>query len=216
VLAGASGPAPAPTQAVPGGAGHVPVVGQTGGVPTVSGVSAAASATAAAAPAPTTTTPQSSVAGQLAASLRTLAGRADGVHVMTVRLHPDELGPVRLVARLTGNDVHLSVTTSTVAAAEAVTAAGPRLHDALAASGLTASGLNVDHDAALAGQGAAGQQLGQGTPNGSPDAGAGGRSGSAHQGRGADGSSGGRHRLDVGPAESASRHPSARTLDLHV
>ena len=99
-----------------------------------------------AAPTPTPA-PQTSVAGQLAASLRTLQGREDGVHVMTVRLHPDELGPVRIVARLTGNDVHLRVTTSTVAAAAAVSEAGPRLHDALAGSGLTATGVSVDHDA---------------------------------------------------------------------
>ncbi len=114
-------------------------------------VTAAASATGSPPLAdPASAAPQPGVAGQLAAGLRTLAGREDGVHVLTVRLHPDELGPVRVVARLSGTDVQLRVTTSTVAAAAAVTEAGPRLHDALAAAGLSATDVSVDHDAGLA------------------------------------------------------------------
>ena len=132
---------------------------------------------------------------------------------LTVRLHPDELGPVRVVARLTGNDVQLRVTTSTVAAAAAVTEAGPRLHDALAGAGLTSTGVSVDHDAGLA------QQFGQGA-GASADPRAGGQGGTSHRGprptadplpRTAIGGS----TPSPAPARPA-RHPEARSLDLHV
>lgn len=192
--------------AAPMSAGHQDV-----GVPTVSGVSAAASATTAAAPAPTTTAPQTSVAGQLAASLRTLAGRDDGVHVMTVRLHPDDLGPVRIVARLTGTDVHLRVTTTTAAAAAAVTEATPRLHDALAGGGLTTTGLDVDHDSDWSGQ-----QFGLGgrpSADGREGARSGAGSGRSHPAPHWGGSVGG---VDIPLAPPPARHPTARSLDLHV
>ncbi len=144
--------------------------GQSAGVPTVSVVSTVAAAAPVAGStalgASDGTSAQPGVAGQLAASLQSLRGREDGVHVLTVRLHPDELGPVRVVARMTGNDVQLRVTTSTVAAAAAVTEAGPRLHDALAGAGLSATGVSVDHDAGLA------QQFGQGAGASDPRAGA--------------------------------------------
>ena len=155
------------------------------------------------------------MAGQLAASLQTLRDREDGVHVLTVRLHPDELGPVRVVARLTGNDVQLRVTTSTVAAAAAVTEAGPRLHDALAGAGLSSTGVSVDHDASLA------QQFGQGA-GASADPRAGGQGGTSHPRTPSDGGSAAAHRdrgierrLAGGPARPA-RHPEARSVDLHV
>jgi flagellar hook-length control protein FliK len=203
-----------PSAATGAGVAHTPVSpganAQDPGVRTVSGVAASASATAAAAPAPTTTAPQTSVGSQLAASLRTLAGREDGVHVMTVRLHPDDLGPVRIVARLTGNDVHLHVTTSTVAAAAAVTEATPRLHEALAGGGLTATGLDVDHESDLLGQ-QFGQQFGH-----SGNASADGRDGSARARTAGVGWTGSSRAVDLPVAAPPDRHPSARSLDLHV
>jgi flagellar hook-length control protein FliK len=195
---------------VGGDAGQNPVV------PTVSAITGPAAVAVGTAQADGLAAPdpaQSSVAGQLAASLQSLRDRADGVHVLTVRLHPDELGPVRVVARLTGSDVQLRVTTSTIAAAAAVTEAGPRLHDALAQAGLTSTGVSVDHDAGL------GQQSGQ-PPNPQTQAGA---HGFGHRGSGAPtGTATGPtdHRGPTGPTGSAviprSRHPQARTLDLQV
>ena len=77
---------------------------QSAGVPTVSAISTvAAAAPVSRLDGPDVRRPdgaQPGVAGQLAASLQSLRGREDGVHVLTVRLHPDELGPVRVVARL--------------------------------------------------------------------------------------------------------------------
>lgn len=183
--------------------------------PGASAVTATASSTASSAPAPTTNAPQTSVAGQLAASLRTLAGRGDGVHVMTVRLHPDELGPVRVIARLTGNDVHLRVTTSTVAAAAAVSEATPRLHEALAGTGLNTTGLSVDHDADLLGGQSSGQPGGQHPTGASVDGGNGGHAGRSGAGTNGSGHSG-QVTVDVPPQQPGVRHPSSRSVDLHV
>jgi flagellar hook-length control protein FliK len=181
-------------------------------VPTVSGVAAGTATSTTTAPVPTPNANHPGVAGQLAASLRTLSGRSDGVHVMTVRLHPDDLGPVRVVARLTGADVHLRVTTSTLAAAAAVTEAAPRLHDALSGAGLNATGVSVDHDSDLSGQ-----QPGAGGSGASTDPRGGAQPGSAQAGRGyGSGPPEGRHQVDIAPAVPQPRHRSARSLDLHV
>ena len=180
-------------------------------VSTVAGAAPVAGSTAFGVSDPTAAQP--GVAGQLAASLQSLRGREDGVHVLTVRLHPDELGPVRVVARLTGNDVQLRVTTSTVAAAVAVTEAGPRLHDALAGAGLSATGVSVDHDAGLA------QQFGQGAGASDPWAGAHHNPGHPRPGSGA-GAAVPHGDQGIGVAASipvrGPRHPEARSLDLHV
>jgi flagellar hook-length control protein FliK len=183
----------------------------------ITAVSAASTTTAGSAPAPTTTAPQTSVATQLAASLRTLSGRGDGVHVLTVRLHPDELGPVRVVARLTGTEVHLRVTATSVAAAAAVSDAAPRLHDALASNGLTTTGVTVDHDADLGGQGSqSGQHQGHGTAGPSADGRDAHHAGSSRENGSTPGGFGRGVHLDVDPTSPPSRHPAARSLDLHV
>jgi hypothetical protein len=107
------------------------------------------------------------------------------------------------------------VTTSTVAAAAAVSEAGPRLHGALADAGLSATSVNIDHDAGLA------QQSGQAPTNGSADprAGDGSRQGaSPDRFTAAPGVRGSASPAD-GPGrigQHRARHPLARTLDLHV
>jgi flagellar hook-length control protein FliK len=69
---------------------------------------------------------------ELEAALTRLRTRASGTHELTVQLHPADLGAVRVVAVLSGDDLDVTVLCADHAAQQAVAAAIPALHDRLA------------------------------------------------------------------------------------
>jgi flagellar hook-length control protein FliK len=93
------------------------------GVPNVV-VAAPAAPTASAAPAPAAV-PTPPPAAQLAHRIAPLRLDADGVHRLTVNLHPADLGPVQVVAEIRNGEINVQLTGSTDAGNDA-------LRDALA------------------------------------------------------------------------------------
>ncbi|GLW93146.1 flagellar hook-length control protein FliK [Actinokineospora globicatena] len=73
-------------------------------------------------------------AHQLAAELSPLRGH-NGEHTLTVHLHPVDLGPVSLTARISGGDIHLDLGSATEAGREALRAALPELRRELEQAG---------------------------------------------------------------------------------
>jgi flagellar hook-length control protein FliK len=59
-------------------------------------------------------------AAQLAMRIAPLRLDADGVHRLTVHLHPADLGPVQVVAEIRNGDINLQLTGSTDAGTEAL------------------------------------------------------------------------------------------------
>ncbi|MFB9336623.1 flagellar hook-length control protein FliK, partial [Actinoplanes octamycinicus] len=119
----ATGPAPLPT-AVPAAA-QPAEAGLPPGVPLpgVAGPQAAAPAAPAApatpVPAPSTPMPVP-MAEQLAMRIVPLRLDADGVHRLTVQLHPVDLGPVQVVAEIRNGDISVQLTGGTEAGTEAI------------------------------------------------------------------------------------------------
>ncbi|SES39458.1 flagellar hook-length control protein FliK [Actinokineospora terrae] len=73
-------------------------------------------------------------AHQLAAELSPLRGH-NGEHELTVHLHPVDLGPVSLTARISGGDIHIDLGSATDAGREALRAALPELRRELEKAG---------------------------------------------------------------------------------
>jgi flagellar hook-length control protein FliK len=90
-----------------------------------------ASAQASAAPQP--------MAAQLARPLFTLATETPGEHVMTMKVSPEDLGPVTVRAHISSEGVRLEMFAAGEAGRDAVRAALPELRRELALQGLTAS-----------------------------------------------------------------------------
>jgi hypothetical protein len=86
--------------------------------------SAAPAATAPAAVAP-------AAQPELETALTRLRTRPSGTHELTVQLHPADLGAVRVVARLSGDQLDVTVLCADHAAQQAVAAAVPALQDRL-------------------------------------------------------------------------------------
>jgi hypothetical protein len=112
--AGAPGAGPDQT-ATPGALGQAGPAGVTGPQP------AAPAAPAAGAPPPAATpTPLPPAAAQLAMRIAPLRLDADGIHRLTVNLHPADLGPVQVVAEIRNGDISVQLTGSTDAGTDAI------------------------------------------------------------------------------------------------
>jgi flagellar hook-length control protein FliK len=132
---------------------------------------AVAPASPAAAPpsATPTPTPQQQVSTALMSSLRT---GADGTHQLVVRLHPNDLGPVNVLARIEHGAVTVALTSTNDAARDALHQGLPQLRDDLRQAGFTGVAVSVDTaDAGAGGQSApSGNPAARSTPSGGSDA----------------------------------------------
>jgi flagellar hook-length control protein FliK len=109
----AAGPAEAGIPAAPGTAGIAGVAAPQAAAP----AAPVAEPQAAPPPAPATPTP---AAAQLATRIVPLRLDADGVHRLTVNLHPADLGPVQVVAEIRNGDISVQLTGGTDAGTEAL------------------------------------------------------------------------------------------------
>jgi len=120
----------------------------TGTASVLSGLPAAGPAPASPAQpaAPASQAAQSGPAAQVVAVLHPLRSAPDGVHQLTVHLHPAELGPVSVRAEIRNGDIHLHLAGATEAARDALRMALPELRRDLQAAGFTAGSLDVQPD----------------------------------------------------------------------
>nr|WP_283810455.1 flagellar hook-length control protein FliK [Arthrobacter sp. C9C5] len=140
-LAGPTRPAPdaVPLAAVPAdgvvaaGAAALAAPGPASGPATPSAGTAAA-----ASPAPAAS-PQPALQPQLAKPLFTLAGAPHGQHVMTLKLSPEDLGPLTVRAHIDGAGVRIELFAPADTGREALRAILPDLRKELADSGFGAS-----------------------------------------------------------------------------
>ncbi|WP_425839006.1 NlpC/P60 family protein [Microbacterium sp. PA5] len=89
---------------------------------TPSAVTSGAGVAAPAAPAPPTATPPTPLAPQLTTPLVSLARSGQGEHTLTLRVSPEDLGPVTVKARITGSSVTIELASGTVAGRDALRA----------------------------------------------------------------------------------------------
>jgi flagellar hook-length control protein FliK len=90
-----------------------------------------APASAVSAPSPVAAAPSPAAQPALETALTRVRARGTGTHEVTVQLHPADLGAVRVVARLSGDQLDVTVLCADHAAQQAVAAAVPALHDRL-------------------------------------------------------------------------------------
>lgn len=133
-----------------------PVVGEG-----IKATSAAPAQPAPQAPAPL----QQPMSAQLARSLFTLASAAPGEHVMTLKVSPDDLGPVTVRAHISAEGVRLELFAAGDAGRDVVRHALPDLRRELAQQGLTASLDLSGRDTPGQGQQQPGHQRGGHSPN---------------------------------------------------
>ncbi|WP_345028476.1 flagellar hook-length control protein FliK, partial [Cellulomonas oligotrophica] len=114
------------------------------------------------APAPAATVPVP-LAEQLGARLRHVGGLDQGKHVLTVPVDPENLGPVRVVAHISGDGVRLELAGASEAAREALKGSLADLRRDLQAAGLKADVGLSGGDAGRAQQQAGDASTGRGT-----------------------------------------------------
>ncbi|NMR21044.1 flagellar hook-length control protein FliK [Cellulomonas fimi] len=163
------------TPAVPAAASSAVGEGAGGGERVVVAVPAGTSSAAAAAPAapvaaPSSALPDRPVAAQLAGPLATLRTAAPGEHVIVVRVSPDTIGPVRVLAHIGAEGVRIELLGGSDHAREALRAALPDLRRDLAGAGLQGQlslGTGKEQAGSDAGAGLGGHRGGaQGEPSG--------------------------------------------------
>jgi hypothetical protein len=136
---------PAPADAVAG----VPTVGVL--LPSAPAIPAAPAGVAA----PSTgaaSTPAPSPAAQLAAVFPPLRLAADGVHRLSLQLHPADLGPVSVLAEIRGGEIHVHLAAASEAGREALRTALPELRRDLQAAGFSTGTLDLQQDGPGQGQ----------------------------------------------------------------
>ena len=89
---------------------------------TPSAVTSGAGVAAPAAPAPPAATPPTPLAPQLTTPLVSLARSGQGEHTLTLRVSPEDLGPVTVKARITGSSVTIELASGTAAGRDALRA----------------------------------------------------------------------------------------------
>jgi flagellar hook-length control protein FliK len=94
---------------------------------------------------------------------------ADGIHRLTVHLHPADLGPVSLVAEIRDGTVSLQLSGSTEAGRESLRAALPDLRRELIESGFGKCDVDLRQDGEQARQQQLRPPLDQQTPRIGPD-----------------------------------------------
>ncbi|MFG1610129.1 flagellar hook-length control protein FliK [Actinoplanes sp. NPDC049265] len=122
----------------------------TGGVPGITGIAATAPAapTAPTAPAAPTAPPPhvpmpGSPATQMAMRIAPLRLEADGIHRLTVNLHPADLGPVQVVAEIRNGQINVQLSGSTDAGTDALRNAMDDLRRELEQSGFSNTNLDL-------------------------------------------------------------------------
>jgi flagellar hook-length control protein FliK len=81
---------------------------------------------------------------QVAGAVAALRTGADGTHHIVLQLHPDDLGPVNIVARLSHGDLTVSLTSGTDAARAALHDGMNQLRDDLRQAGFNTVAVSVD------------------------------------------------------------------------
>jgi flagellar hook-length control protein FliK len=119
------------TSALAPGAPQVPLIAPAPLAP-------AAAPAAVQASAPVAPAPQPALHTQLAKPLFTMATSAAGEHIMTVRVSPDELGPVTVRAHISTDGVRMELVAATDAGRDAIRAILPDLKRDLSGQGLDA------------------------------------------------------------------------------
>jgi flagellar hook-length control protein FliK len=138
-------------------------------------------------------------ANQIAAVVAPLKLDADGIHRLSINLHPADLGPVNIIAELRNGDIHIQLSGATAAGREALQAALPDLRRELQDAGFDASSFDMTQHSPRDGQ--AQQQFAQQAP----------RSATRTPGQPAKGSA---PEPQATPAVRPT--PGNRQLDLHV
>ncbi|HSP76228.1 MAG TPA: flagellar hook-length control protein FliK [Cryobacterium sp.] len=90
--------------------------------------------------------PPAALAGQMSRPLFTLVGAANGDHVMTISVSPDNLGPVTVQAHVRGEHIRVELFAPTDLARDALRAILPDLRRDLSVGGLNAQ-LSLSADA---------------------------------------------------------------------
>jgi flagellar hook-length control protein FliK len=88
----------------------------------------------------------------LAAVFPPLRLAADGVHRLTVQLHPADLGPVSVLAEIRGGEIHVHLAAVSEAGREALRTALPELRRDLQAAGFSTGTLDLQQDGPGQGQ----------------------------------------------------------------
>ncbi|GII05963.1 flagellar hook-length control protein FliK [Planobispora takensis] len=120
-------------------------------------------------------------ASQIAMHVVPLRQDPDGIHRLTIHLHPVDLGPVSLVAELRNGAVHLQLAGTSDVAFDALRSALPELKRELEESGFSSCSLDLQREAPNGGQpGERNQTFGRQDPAARAAGGAG-RAGDAYQ-----------------------------------
>ncbi|MCX6497565.1 MAG: flagellar hook-length control protein FliK, partial [Arthrobacter sp.] len=189
--------------AVPGLADGLAAAGVAGSAaaPQTTAPAQTAAAPQAQAPAPAA---QPALQPQLAKPLFTLAGAPHGEHIMTLKVTPEDLGPLTVRAHIDGTGVRIELFAPGDTGREALRGILPELRKELAGSGFGASLDVSDHNGPPGGQDA-------GRDAGRDGFQAGGGAGSGSDGRNAPGPSRPGHRWDALADEASLR--TARILN---
>ncbi|WP_189243126.1 flagellar hook-length control protein FliK [Planobispora rosea] len=97
-------------------------------------------------------------AAQVAMHILPLRQDPDGIHRLTVHLHPVDLGPISVVAELRNGAVHLQLAGASDAAFEALRSSLPDLKRELEDGGFSSCSLDLQREAPNGGQFGAGRQ----------------------------------------------------------
>jgi flagellar hook-length control protein FliK len=84
---------------------------------------------------------------QLAQVIAPLKLDGDGVHRLSIHLHPADLGPVNVVAELRNGDIHIHLAGATDAGREALRQALPELRRELQSAGYGSASFDMSHQA---------------------------------------------------------------------
>uniref|UniRef100_UPI0011B0C595 flagellar hook-length control protein FliK n=1 Tax=Cryobacterium sp. M96 TaxID=2048295 RepID=UPI0011B0C595 len=116
------------------------------GTPATAATPATAPLVPSGAPASAPAAPPAPLAGQVSRPLFTLVGAANGDHVLTISVSPDNLGPVTVRAHVRGEHIRVELFAPTDLAREALRAILPDLRRDLSGGGLNAQ-LTLSADA---------------------------------------------------------------------
>lgn len=143
--------------------------------------------------------PSSLVSGQVFPAVAKLVDRGDGMHRLSLRLHPEELGEVRITVTIKDNTVDVTLSAGPVAR-EALRNGSPELRALLDLAGATTGNLVVKDLPGGSAQTATGVSAGSAGTTGDPMFAGGSRDGD-HEGDSA-------HHLTRGPGEHAEEPPA--------
>ncbi len=100
------------------------------------------------------------VSTQLVAHIAPLQHGPDGIHRLTVHLHPADLGPVQLLAEMRAGTLHLKLVGGSEMAREALRMALPDLRRELTDAGVTTASVDVRREDSAPGQSQSGSSWG--------------------------------------------------------